>query len=197
MLEYNDYGNQGRAADVRQHVEAQGDTFGIWMTRDFSAAEARGAVLATGASFFVAEGEIPAYAQGQPNPQAQDWPELVDALADLPIQKAVATSYAPFQGPTNAPMAELAKPLIDDGWHLLPYVYPAEEPGASIPGKAFYATHYTHEARPDLFDPGEGWYHIEPVLGAYSGPHGSYTVKSFPERDECVGWSVWAAEYVL
>lgn len=196
-MQYNDYGNQGRAADVRRYVEERGDTFTIWMTRDFSAAEARGAVLATGASGFVAEGEIPAYANGAPNPQAQDWQELADALADLPCQKAVATSYAPFQGPMNAPEAELAKPLIDAGWHLIPYVYPAETAGDSIPRKAFYADHYTHEARPDLFDPGEGWYHIEPVLGCYSGEHGSFAVDDFPERDQCIGWSVWAAEFVL
>lgn len=196
-MEYNAYGNQGRAADVRAAVEARGDTFTIWMTRDFTAAEARGAVLATGASGFVAEGEIPAYAQGQPNPQAQDWQELADALADLPIQKAVATSYSPFQGPTHGPEAELAKPLIDDGWHLIPYVYPAENAGDNIASKAQYAQHFTHEARPDLLDPGEGWYNVEPVLGCYSGAHGSFTVDDFPLREECIGWSVWAAEYVL
>lgn len=197
-MEYNDFGNQGRAALVRQHVESHGDTFAIWMTRDFTAAEARGAVLASGAKGFVAEGEIPAYqGDGTPNPQAQDWPALVAALADLDIDKAVATSYSPFRGPSGQPMAELAKPLIDAGWHLKPYVYPAENVNDSIPGKVAYARHFTHEARPDLFDDGEGWYEIEPVLGAYDGPGGNFDLADFPERDTLRGWSCWAAEYEL
>lgn len=198
-MEYNDYGNQARVNEVREAVEALGDSFSIWMTRNFTAVEARAAVLHSGAKGFVAEGEIPAYAGGMPNPQAQDWHSLVNALADLPIDKAVATSYAPFQGASNGPMAELAKPLIDAGWHLLPYVYPAENPGDTIEGKAQYAEHYTHDARPDLFDAGVGWYHIEPLCGAYAGAHGDYSdiSQSFPTRDNYRSTHFWAAEFLL
>lgn len=198
MLEYNDYGNAARASDVRQAVEALGDAFAIWMTRNFSATEARAAVISSGAKGFIAEGEIPAYAQGSPNPQAQDWPALVDALKDLPIDKGVATSYAPFQGPDNAPMAELAKPLIDNGWHCLPYVYPAEEAGATPEGKQAYALHYTHEARPDLFVQGQGWYNIEPLLGCYAGMFGDYSdINNFQTRNSYRSCHIWAAEFIL
>lgn len=197
VMEWNDYGNWARGDEMRDACDAEGLAFTIWMTRDFSAADARAAVIASRCTGIVSEGEIPAYAQGQPNPQAQDWVELDQALSDLPIAKGVATSWSPFQGPDGKPAPAIAKPLIEAGWHCLPYVYPAESPGASIDRAAFYASHFTHEAAPGVLAPGQGWYAIEPVLGCYSGAYGSFTLDDFPGRHDCLGWSVWAAEYVL
>lgn len=157
----------------------------------FTAAEARAAVIATKARGLVVEGEIPAYDNGVPNPQAQDWPELVLQTADLEIDKAVATSWAPFQGPTNLPAPALAAPLIRAGWYVMPYVYPAENPGDTVAGKLAYAKHYTHERAPDDLDPGEGWYDPEPVLGLYQGKE--IDDPEFAGWEECAGVSIWDA----
>ena len=176
---------------------------GPWMTRDFTAAMARAAVTQCGAHLFVAEGEIPAQmidSSGNvvSNPQAQDWADLAFHLSDLGIDRAVATSWAPFQKyvwstpggeqlPTLklVPAPEFAKPLTDDDWYVLPYVYPAETPTHSVAGAKQYAQHY-----PDWAG------HEEPVLGTYSGPFGDFgdlDSAPFTGRDTCAGWSVWDA----
>jgi hypothetical protein len=171
-------------------------SFAIWMTRGFVASDARAAALTSGAQGFISEGEIPAYrGDGSPNPQAQDWPALVAALADLRIDCAVATSWSPFQGPTHAPAPELAAPLIKAGWKVMPYVYPAENAGASVAKAEFYATHYTHEQAPSVLGPGEGWYDPEPVLGCYGGK----TLQSaeFTGWRDCASVSIWDAGEVI
>lgn len=197
-LEYNDWGNAPRANPLRVACEARGIGFAIWMTRGFSAAEARQATVESGARGFIAEGEVPAeFTNGAPNPQAQNWPELAWELEGLDgVQKAVATSWAPFQrweqtalGPKLLPAPEKAKALIEARWHCMPYVYTAENPSDNIPEKVAYARHFTHERAPSVLGPGEGWYEIEPVLGTYGG----FELEDFPERDECIAWSAWDA----
>ena len=182
---------------MREAVEAHGDVFTIWLTRDFTGADLRAAVLDCGASGVIAEGEVPAYSQGQPNPQAPDWQEVADSVDDLDIHKAVATSWSPFQGPTGLPVAELAAPLIRAGWHVQPYCYAPEHPGITPEHGAMYAQHYTHEAAPTALDPGQGWYHTEPVFGCYRGIGGPWRIEDYETRDNYRGWSAWAAEYVL
>lgn len=192
LLEYNAFGNAARATALRDACRATGRLgFGIWMTRDFTAAQARAAVVATAPDGFVAEAEIPAYrGDGTPNPQAQDWPALVAALADLPVDRAVATSWGPFRR-GGLPAADLAAPLIKAGWHVLPYVYPAENPSDSVAEALFYATHFTHEARPDVLDDGEGWYAPEPVLGCYGGK--TLDSPEFGGWRTCASASIWDA----
>lgn len=177
-------------------------TPGIWMTRDFSASQARQAVQQSGAHLFIAEGEIPAQMlvpgdgpQGAvvvPNPQAQNWSELAFFLGDLGIDRGVATSWAPFQKfvvENNQwalrPAPELAKPLTDDNWYVLPYVYPAETPGHSVASARAYAEHYPEWSGEE-----------EPVLGTYSGQFGDFRdldSAPFTGRETRVGWSVWDA----
>jgi len=174
---------------------------GCWMTRDFSAIQARAAVVQTGAQLFIAEGEIPAQmlvdGNPVPNPQAQDWADLAFHLSDLGIDCAVGTSWSPFKKYVWStpggeqlpelklvPAPEFAKPLTDDGWYVLPYVYPAETQTHTVAGAKAYAQHYP------------AWKgHEEPVLGTYCGPHGCFDLTSTPfnGRDTCAGWSVWDA----
>lgn len=211
-LEYNAYGNAPRARAVRDACHARGIKFAIWFTRsgqsendfDFTAATARQACLDVEPDGFIAEGEIPAeFPDGRPNPQAQDWFALADALNDLPIDKAVATSWAPFQTfvlsptPENpqrriiVPHAPYASTLIKRGWYCLPYVYPAETPTHTVAGALQYARNFTHERAPTVLAEGEGWYDVEPVLGVYGG-------KTL-ESPEFAGWratasvSIWDA----
>lgn len=166
------------------------------MTRDFTAAMARSAVVQSGVDIFIAEGEIPAQLnQGGTivaNPQAQDWADLAFHLADLGIDCAVGTSWAPFQkyvpeggGHILVPAPEFAKPLTDDGWYVLPYVYPAETPSHTVYAAKQYALHYPEWSGQE-----------EPVLGTYSGAHGDYhslASAPFDGKDTCPGWSVWDA----
>lgn len=200
LLEYNDFGNAARAIAVRDACQGKCG-FGIWLTRDFTAQQARAAVLQTGARAFVAEGEIPAQLPGgTPNPQAQDWEALVEELEDIHIDKAVATSWSPFQkwsaeANNMVPAPEIAAPLIRDGWYCQPYVYPAEHAGITVGHALAYSKHYTHEAAPAVLAEGEGWYHPEPVLGVYGG----FTIDSpaFNGKDSCVGYSLWDAGEVF
>lgn len=127
------------------------------------------------------------------NPQAQDWADLAFHLSDLGIDCAVGTSWAPFQkyerDPNSgswrvAPAPEFAKPLTDDGWYVMPYVYPAENKTDTVARATFYATHFP------------AWSgKAEPVCGTYCGPHGCFTLDDpvFDGRDNCPGWSVWDA----
>ena len=197
ILQYNQFGNAVRATAVRDACEQTNGRvgFAIWMTRNFTAAEARAAVIASGARGFVAEAEIPAqHPDGSPNAQAQDWPALVAALADLGVDCAVATSWAPFQVWSQGrtlPAAELAAPLIKAGWYVMPYVYPAENPSDTVASQVDYARHFTHEARPDVLSPGENWYDPEPVLGCYQGK--TLDSSEFAGWESCASISIWDA----
>lgn len=166
------------------------------MTRDFTAQMARSAVVQFGVDIFIAEGEIPAQLnQGGnivPNPQAQDWTDLAFHLADLGIDRAVGTSWSPFKkyvpegnGHILVPAPEFAKPLTDDGWYVLPYVYPAETPTHSVAAAKAYARHFPEWSGKE-----------EPVLGTYDGEFGDFSDLAsapFNGKDTCVGWSVWDA----
>lgn len=153
---------------------------------------------------FVAEGEVPGQnPDGTPNPQAQNWPELQWMLEDVPCDKAVATSWSPFQkfvdlpggGRGAVPAPETARVLIRHGWKVMPYVYPAEHKGVTVASMLQYARHHTYEEAPGVFDPGEGWYTPEPVAGVYCGVHGCFTLESpnFNGIENCAGFSVWDA----
>jgi hypothetical protein len=194
LMEWNAYDNSSRGAEVRAACTNNNLMFAIWMTRGFTATDALQACLDSGADGFISEGEIPAEKpDGSMNPQAQDWPALVTALDGLAISKGVATNWAPFVHGDGTPAPEYAKPLVEASWHCLPYVYPSEHAGITPERQQFYAQHFTHNGSPTIIDSGYGWYETEPVLGCYGG----YTLDDFPTRDEYVGWSVWAAEYVL
>ena len=134
---------------------------------------------------------------GQPveNPQAVNWEQVGATLEPYQIDKAVATSFGPFQSYKLEngqyflrPDKTRAKPLIDRNWYCLPYVYPAENLGATVDGMMFYASHY-----------GPEWSHGEPVLGCYSGAHGSFTIDSpaFNGYLDQPGASVWDAGTVV
>lgn len=158
---------------------------GVWRTRGFTAQDAANDCATLSPQLFVAEGEIPAYrGDGSPNPQAQDWVALADALEPYPVECAVATSFTPFRGPDQRPSQELADPLIEAGWYCLPYVYPSEHLGVTVEQQVTYAAHY-----------GPEWAHAEPVLGVYGG----YTIDSpeFAAKASCPGFSLWDAGEVL
>jgi hypothetical protein len=174
------------------------------MTRPFTGQMARAVVQEFEPVAFIAEAEIPAEnPDGTPYPPAQDWADLDFHLSDLPIDKSVATSFAPFQKwrPDHngimrlLPAPEKAKVLIENGWYCQPYVYPAESLGDTVAGKLAYATHFTHEAAPNVLEPGQGWYRPEPVLGTYCGAWGCFELNSpaFNGKETCAGYSIWDA----
>lgn len=177
-LEYNDFDNAPRASAVKAACDANGLVFTIWMTRTFTAAQARQACIETGAAGFIAEAEIPAEdAPGIPKPEAQNWPELIWALQDLPIYKAVATNFAPFVYHNGTPYPEKSLPLVEANWKCITECYLSEAPNSTPENQAFFANHL-------------GWAITQPVIGLYGGK----TFADYPTRDNYPNWSVWDAE---
>lgn len=181
-MEYNDYGNAARAPAVKAAVEANGDAFTIWLTRDFSAAQARQAAVESGCSGIALEAEIPSEnAPGVDNPQAVNWPEMIFTLKDLPITKAVVTNNAPFVHHDGTPWPEKVAPLVAAGWSCLTEAYDLDgDPTQWIERRDFFAKQC-------------GWQETQPVIGLYGGR----TLADFPTRNQYRNWSAWAAEYVL
>lgn len=194
-LELNDYGNAARAAQFVAACDSpagQGRVLPVgWVTRDYTGASARQMVNNAGVRGVILEGEIPAQnlTPDGPvtNPQAPDWNEVVASFYSYTGDKSMATSFTPFQSWHMSggdwrliPDRSIAAPLIEAGWYLMPYVYPAENPG-SIPSALFYSSHYP------------GWDDPEPVLGCYGG----YELTDFPERNTVAGYSIWDAGQVL
>jgi hypothetical protein len=169
------------------------------MKRNFTAAEALQAVVDSQADGFSAEAEIPSeLGDGTPNPQAQNWPDLIQSLADLPIRKGVMTNFAPFvHGRTDVPPTdptyngkpwpEKAKPLIDAGWHCLTEAYDLDGDPAIWPARrAQFAAHL-------------GWNITQPGLGVGFGgvPSGQAGIDSYPTRGDYPNWWVWDAGNIL
>lgn len=197
-MEWNDptveAANRAAWPTIKAHSDADPRiTSGPWLTRDFDGAEVEQAVLASLPDLVVLEAEVPAQIMTSngpvENPQAPDWEDIATRLDRYDIAKAVASSFGAFQTYRLEngrwflrPDPERAAPLIDAGWYLLPYVYPAEHQGATVAGQLFYASHY-----------GPEWTHAEPVLGCYSGLFGSFTIDSpaFEGYDDQPGASVW------
>lgn len=189
-LEYNDFGNHDYANAVREAVEELGDTFTIWMTRNFTAQEARAAVLACQPRGFLAEGEIPVEdASGASNPQAQDWPALIEALSDQPIYRGVVTNFAPFvytrandpDHPQGSAWPEQAAPLIAAGWDCITECYDLTGEPNLWPARRHSMASFC------------GWQESLPALGTYP----PRSLESFPSRHGYRNWSCWAAEYLL
>jgi hypothetical protein len=182
-LEYNDYGNAARVAEYRQACADEDVIFTIWMTRNFSAAEALQACVESQADGFLAEAEIAAeIATGVPNPQAQNWPELIHALKDIPIYKGVVTNFAPFLFHDGTPNRDKAKPLIDAGWSCHTECYDRfGDPTTWIDSSDWFAKVHL------------GWPRTQPAVGLFAGR----TWASFPQFDQYANGSVWAAEYLI
>lgn len=175
-FEWNDFGNEARGPAVKAACDTYGLVFTIWLKRPFTAAEALQAVVESQCEGFIAEAEIPAH-----RPEAQNWPELIHALSDVDIPKAVATNFAAFVHEDGKPWPEKARPLIEDGWSCMTECYDLGGDPAQWPERrAFFATHL-------------GWNDTQPILGAYGGR----TIESFPTRDNYRNWSVWDAGSVL
>lgn len=179
-------GNRAAWPRVRDAAIADGTiTPGIWLTRDFNHDDCVQALTYSQAPLIVLEGEVPAYANGQPNPQAPSWDLIAQQLLPFDkVDKAVATNWSPFQNADGTPSRELAGPLMRHGWYCLPYVYPAEHPGITVDKQLSYAQHYAPQ-----------WAKAEPVLGVYGG----FTVASpaFNRWRDCNGASLWDAGEVL
>lgn len=116
-----------------------GLVFTIWFTRsgqpendmDFTPAEARKAIVESGCKGFLAEAEIPPELSGGiPNPQEQNWPELIHELDDLDIAKGVVTNFSPFVHNDGRPFPEKAAPLIAAGWVCVTECFISESPNA-------------------------------------------------------------------
>lgn len=181
-MEWNDFGNSSRSLEVKTACDKYGLIYTIWMTRNFSAAEARQAVVESQAAGFIAEAEIPPEIDtNTPNPQEQNWPELVFELNDLNIFKAVATNFAPFVYHDGKPWPQKAAPLINAGWHCLTECYLSESPSGTPDRRDFYA-------KVNL-----GWSETQPILGLYGGK----TFDDYPTRNNYRNWSVWDANSVL
>lgn len=152
------------------------------MTRNFSAAEALQACVDSQAAGFLAEGEIPAEsAPGVPNAQAQNWPELITLLHDLPIFKGVVTNFAPFTHHDGSPFPEKSAPLIANGWSCHSECYDLSgDPTLWIERRKFFAGQL-------------GWAETQPAVGLFAGR----TWADFPTFGKYRNGSVWAAEYLI
>jgi hypothetical protein len=186
-LEYNDYGNESRAAAYRQACDDENIIFTIWLTRDFTAAQVRQAIMESGCDGVLLEGEIAAmHSDGQggevPNPQAVNWPEVIAMTEDLDVSKGVITNFSPFQHADGTPFKEKATPLIQAGWKCIPELYDRfGDPATWADNSDWYAkTHYN-------------WPETQPAIGVFSGR----TFESFGDLSKYRNWSVWAAEYLI
>lgn len=162
-----------------------------WWTRPIDPHLARLDADTFGFEGVILEGEIPAQILTGDgpiwNPQAQDWAAVVEAFRTYAGDKAVATSWSPFQTYVLEggswlvrPNRALADPLVDAGWYALPYVYPAEHPGITIEAQVGYGAFL-------------GWPDGEPVLGCYGG----FELEDFPTRFDYAGFSIWDAGEVF
>jgi hypothetical protein len=181
-MEWNDYNNAARNSEVKNAVEAENGVHTIWLTRNFSAAQVRQAVVESGCEGVLLEGEIPAEsAVGVPNPQAVNWPEMILYLSDLDVYKGVVTNFAPFTHHDGSPYPEKAAPLIADGWSCHTECYDMDgDPAHWIERRAFFAEQV-------------GWALTQPAIGVYGGR----TMDDFPTFYDYRNGSVWASEYVL
>jgi hypothetical protein len=181
-MEFNDYGNAARNDAVKAAVEAESGVHTIWLTRNFTPAQVRAAVIASNCTGILLEGEIPAeIAPGVPNPQAVNWPEVINQLSDLDVAKGVVTNFAPFVHHDGSPWPEMAAPLIADGWACVSECYDMSgDPTKWIERRDFFAKQV-------------GWYVTQPALGVYGGR----TLDDFPTRNDYPNWSVWSADYLL
>jgi hypothetical protein len=111
----------------------------IWLTRPFTPASVREAVIQSGCQGLILEGEIPGH-----RPEAVDWADVVFHLADIDIPKACVTNFAPFVHEDGTPWPELAKPLIDDGWACITENFITEAPNATPANTDWYAKKNLH-----------------------------------------------------
>lgn len=148
-MEWNQFGNSSRGTAMKAACDANGLIFTIWFTRsgqpgndmDFTPAEARKAIVESGAAGFLGEAEVPPeLGGGVPNPQEQNWPDLIHELADLQIPKGVVTNFAPFVHNNGTPYPEKAKPLIDANWSCVTECFISESPNATPANTNDYAT---------------------------------------------------------
>lgn len=175
-FEWNDYGNEARAAQVRDACAASDLVFTIWLTRPVTPTLVRSATLASGAAGVLVEGEIPGFVD-----EAVDWAAVVAAVADLPVYKGVVTNFAPFVTQDGFPDPEKARPLVEAGWACLTECYLSEAPNSTPENQDFYARAHL------------GWPRTQPVIGIYGGK----TFDDYPTRDNYRNWSVWDAGEVL
>ena len=147
-MEWNQFGNSTRGQAMKAACDAAGLVFTIWFTRsgqpqndmDFTPAEVRKALVESEATGFLGEAEIPPeLTGGVPNPQEQNWPDLIHEIADLSIYKGVVTNFAPFVHNDGRPFPEKAKPLIDAGWACVTECFISESPNSTPARTDFYA----------------------------------------------------------
>ena len=147
-MEWNQWGNSQRAAAVKAACDANDLVFTIWFTRsgqagndmDFTPAEARKAIVESNAAGFLGEAEIPPELTGGiPNPQEQNWPDLIHELEDLNIFKGVVTNFAPFVHNDGRPFPEKAAPLVAAGWACVTECFISESPNATPARTDFFA----------------------------------------------------------
>jgi hypothetical protein len=152
-MEWNQWGNAQRSAAMKAACDAAGLIYTIWFTRsgqagndmDFTPAEARKALVESGAAGFLGEGEIPpekldAESNVVPNPQEQNWPDLIHELEDLDVFKGVVTNFAPFVHNDGRAFPEKAKPLVDAGWACVTECFISESPNATPANTNDFAT---------------------------------------------------------
>lgn len=175
-LLWNDYDNASRTEAVREACAAHDLVYTIWLTRPFDAALVRQAVIQSNAVGVICEAEIPGYV-----PEAVAWAEVADAVADLPIHKAVVTNFAAFVDSAGMPDPSKSKPLVDAGWACMTECYLSEAPSATPEAGDFYARAHL------------GWTSTQPVLGLQGGK----TLGDYPTRDQYRNWSVWDAGEAL
>ena len=134
---------------MKAACDQAGLIFTIWFTRsgqvgndmEFTPAEVRKALVESGAAGFLGEGEIPPeLSGGVPNPQEQNWPDLIHEIEDLQVYKGVVTNFAPFVHNNGQPFPEKAKPLIDAGWSCVTECFISEAPNATPANGEDYAT---------------------------------------------------------
>lgn len=147
-FQWNDetYGHYNRfVADELKEACVGRLWYTIWLTRPFTPATVRQAVIESGANGVILEGEIPSEWLNpntgivEPRPEAVNWADVIFYISDINIPKAVVTNFAPFVHWNGLPWPQKAKPLIDADWKCITENFISESPNSTPQNTDAYA----------------------------------------------------------
>lgn len=163
--QWNDgtYGVQQRVLAPATKAACAGKLkFTVWLTRNFTAAEARQAAIESDCEGLILEGEIPpeqfnpVTGEVEAKPEAVNWAEVVFETSDLAIPKAVVSNGAPFVHADGTPWPQKAKPLVDADWAYITECFITESPNSTPERTNYFVTR--NLGWPETQPMVEGWH---------------------------------------